>query len=378
MFKLNNKLIFRKFFTDINRAFLLFLLSFSLIVWAIQAVNFLDYVTEDGHGLLVYLNYTLLNLPKIITRLVPIIFFISIYYIINKYEDSNELKIFWFIGINKKEIVNRMIKFSLLFSLFLMLLTTFTVPLSQKKSRELIISSGIDFFPSLIQEKKFIDTVEGLTIFVEKKEANKYKNIFLKDSKNSNNKIIYAKNGFLINNDKERSIRLYDGKIININEGNISEFNFKNTTFDLSNYVTKSITDFKVQERSTFSLFDCYLNFHILDNKKDYLDLTSCNQPAIKEIETELYKRLIKPTYLVLLSIICALILLTSKENQSNKKYRIFIFILGISVIVLSELLGSFLQRNNFALTIAVSAPIVLSLTIYYFFRNYDSSKLLL
>ena len=78
MFKLNNKLIFRKFFTDINRVFLLFLLSFSLIVWAIQAVNYLDYVTEDGHGLLVYLNYTFLNLPKIISRLVPVIFFICI------------------------------------------------------------------------------------------------------------------------------------------------------------------------------------------------------------------------------------------------------------------------------------------------------------
>tara|TARA_B100000579_G_scaffold326554_1_gene276431 strand:- start:48 stop:1184 length:1137 start_codon:yes stop_codon:yes gene_type:complete len=378
MFKLNNKLIFRKFFTDINRAFLLFLLSFSLIVWAIQAVNYLDYVTEDGHGLLVYLNYTFLNLPKIITRLVPIIFFISIYYIINKYEDNNELKIFWFIGIKKKEIVNKMIKYSLFFSLFLILLTAFTVPLTQKKSRELIISSGIDFFPSLIREKKFIDTVEGLTIFVEKKEGNKYKNIFLKDDKNSNNKIIYAKNGFLVNNEKERSIRLSEGKIININEGNISEFNFKNTTFDLSNYVTKSIIDFKVQERSTFSLSDCYINFHVLDNKKDYYDPLNCNQPAIKEIESELYKRLIKPTYLILLSIICGLIFLTSKENESNRKYRISIFILGISVIILSELLSSFLQRSNFALLIAIVTPLVLSLMIYYFFRNYGSTKLIL
>ena len=376
MFKLNNKLIFRKFFTDINRAFLLFLLSFSLIVWAIQAVNYLDFVTEDGHGLLVYLNYTFLNLPKIITRLVPIIFFISIYYIINKYEDNNELKIFWFIGIEKKEIVNKMIKYSLFFSLFLILLTAFTVPLTQKKSRELIISSGIDFFPSLIREKKFIDTVEGLTIFVEKKEGNKYKNIFLKDDKNSNNKIIYAKNGFLVNNEKERSIRLSEGKIVNINEGNISEFNFQNTTFDLSNYVTKSIVDFKVQERSTISLTDCYINFHILDNKKDFYDPLNCNQPAIKEIETELYKRLIKPTYLILLSIICGLIFLTSKEKESNRKYRISIFILGISVIILSELLSSFLQRSNFTLLIAIITPMLLSLIIYYLFRNYGSTKL--
>ncbi len=375
MFKLNNKLIFKKFFSDINRAFLLFLLSFSLIVWAIQAVNFLDYVTEDGHGLLVYLNYTFLNLPKIITRLVPIIFFISVYYIINKYEDNNELKIFWFIGINKKEIVNKMIKYSLFFCLFLILLTAFTVPLTQKKSRELIISSGIDFFPSLIREKKFIDTVEGLTIFVEKKDGNKYENIFLKDNKNTNNKIIYAKNGFLVNNEKERSIRLSEGKIINMNKENISEFNFKNTIFDLSNYVTKSIVDFKVQERSTISLSDCYINFHILNNKKDYYDPLNCNQPAIKEIQSELYKRLIKPTYLILLSIICGLIFLTSKESGSNKRFRIFIFILGISVIILSELLASFLQKNNFAFIFSILTPLLLSIAFYYYFRSFNKTK---
>ena len=53
--------------------------SISLIVWVIQAVNFLDFVTEDGHGLMIYFKYTALNLPKIISRLVPIIFFISLF-----------------------------------------------------------------------------------------------------------------------------------------------------------------------------------------------------------------------------------------------------------------------------------------------------------
>ena len=36
------------------------------MVWVFQAVNFLDIMIEDGRGYLVYLNYTLLNFPKII------------------------------------------------------------------------------------------------------------------------------------------------------------------------------------------------------------------------------------------------------------------------------------------------------------------------
>ena len=70
MIEFNKKLIFEKFFKDILNFFLLMLGSVSLIVWVIQAVNFLDFVTEDGHGLSVYFSYSLLNFPKIINRII--------------------------------------------------------------------------------------------------------------------------------------------------------------------------------------------------------------------------------------------------------------------------------------------------------------------
>ena len=40
---------------------LLISLSLSLIIWVIQAVNFLDYIAEDGHGLKTYFSITLLS-----------------------------------------------------------------------------------------------------------------------------------------------------------------------------------------------------------------------------------------------------------------------------------------------------------------------------
>ena len=40
----------------------------------------------------------------------------------------------------------------------------------------------MDFFPSLMQEKKFIDTVDKLTIFIQNKNSSEeFENIFLKD-----------------------------------------------------------------------------------------------------------------------------------------------------------------------------------------------------
>ena len=60
------KLIFRRFSLDITNFFLLAILSTGLIVWIIQAVNYLDFVSEDGHSLKVYFMYSILSLPKII------------------------------------------------------------------------------------------------------------------------------------------------------------------------------------------------------------------------------------------------------------------------------------------------------------------------
>ena len=57
------KLIFRKISKDTFNLFLILSLSLGLIVWTFQAVNYLDYVTQDGHGLKL-IFFILLNFPK--------------------------------------------------------------------------------------------------------------------------------------------------------------------------------------------------------------------------------------------------------------------------------------------------------------------------
>ena len=112
------KIIYNQLLKDITKFFLLSSLSLSLIIWVIQAVNFLDYISEDGHGLLTYFYITILNFPKIFSRILPFCVFISIFYTLNRYEAKNELVIFWNIGINKLKFVNILVVFSCYFYLY--------------------------------------------------------------------------------------------------------------------------------------------------------------------------------------------------------------------------------------------------------------------
>ena len=116
------KILFRKLLLDCTTFFLISLICTSIIIWVFQAVNFLDIIVEDGRDFWVYLNYTLLNLPKIISKIVPFAIFFSFCYIINKYELNNELIIFWNFGIHKFELVHLFFKFSIVIMLIQILL----------------------------------------------------------------------------------------------------------------------------------------------------------------------------------------------------------------------------------------------------------------
>ena len=370
MIEFNKKLIFKKFFIDNTYFFFSSIVTLGLIVWVIQAVNYLDYVTEDGHGLGVYFKYSILSLPKILSRLFPLIFFISVFYTINRFEQNNELKIFWMNGINKTKFIKNLITYSLTSLIFLYTLTSYIVPWSQNKSRVYLQESNIDFFPSLISEKKFIDTVDKLTIYIEKKvETETYENIFIKDTDKEKTKFIYASNGKLINKPDERIFKLFNGKIINVNSGKVTSFDFKTTNFDLSKYLTKSTTDFKIQEKKTTSILNCYINYFLLE--KDYFyDVLNCNDPAIKEMQKELFTRLIKPLFLPVISLSLCFLLLYPKENSKYKFSRVWVFLLGFLIIIFSEITSTLTVRDFLYFKLSLVFPFIIFIIQYIFLFN--------
>ena len=155
---------------------------------------------EDGRSFIIYIYYTALNLPKIITKILPFALFFSFFYVLGKYEINNELIILWNSGVNKIELVNFLLKISLIITILQIVITTFIVPVSQKFSRTILKTSEVDFIGSFIKEKKFNDTIKGLTLYTDKVEKNgELKKIYIKREFSSKKfQITYAKKGFSI------------------------------------------------------------------------------------------------------------------------------------------------------------------------------------
>ena len=371
------KLIFKKFAKDIFQFFLLVSLSISLIVWVIQAVNFLDIVTEDGHGFRVYFLYTLLSLPKIFSKILPFIYFVSIFYIILKYENNNELIIFWTIGIKKLDFVNILLIFSIFYIILQLLLTTFVVPKSLDKARSYIRSSNLDLYSSIIQEKKFIDAVKNLTIFIEEKKDNgELKNIFLKEKiKGNEYQIIFAKKGMINKKKNKSSLLLFDGTIINNANDKQNSFQFSETEMNLSKFSTHTTTHPKIQEITTYELFACiaklknFSSSFIIDKFKTKKLLINCNINNIKISFQETFKRIILPFYLPVLTLIASLIIIKSKDDYEFFKYKLVLFVFGVMTIIISEISMRYSSSNILENIYLVSLPILLFFFIYIYFK---------
>ena len=362
------KLIFRKFILDITLFFLISSLSLALIVWVIQAVNYLDFVSEDGHGFKVYFIYSLLNIPKIFSKIVIFLFFISCFYTVSKYEENNEILIFWTNGIKKTEFINNIIKFSIIVLILQFILIFFIVPKTLDLARSQIRNSNIDYFPSLIKSKQFIDTVSDLTIFVDKRKNNGIlKNIFLKDEKfeSKQSKIISAKEGAIIKKQDDYYLILYDGQITNLDKKNTSIFKFDKSEINLSNYTSKSILHPKIQELSSFILLKCFLSF--INNNNGFATKTFvCDSTSITPTTQELFKRTIIPFYILIVGFVASLLIIKSKNEKNYNIFKYLIFFLGVVCILLSELSIQLITYNNLKNLLFATSPYFLCLFIYY------------
>ena len=362
------KILFRKLLFDCLIFFTITLFSSSLIIWVFQAVNFLDIIVEDGRNYLVYLNFSLLNFPKVISKLVPFVLFLSFLYVIGKYELKNELIIFWNFGINKIELINFFIKFSFFIMLIQIFLTAVIVPKSQDLARSFLRSSSINYLENFIKPRIFNDAVKGLTIYSNSKDKfGNLKEIYLKKGSGKNFQITFAKEGRFKQVGKNQFLELKFGETISVINDKITNFKFKKTDFNLSRFDDNTTTYKKTQEVATKDLIKCYhnlMNFNVLKINKDF-DVENCRTDNIDNIIKELYKRIIIPLYIPVLILVSLLLIFKSKENTNYPKYRALVFLIGFSTIILSEMTIRLINADLIKNIKFFVIPIILVVSLY-------------
>jgi len=261
---------------------------------------------------------------------------------------------------------------SVIVTLLYLIFSIFLTPYALNKSRYLLSKDNLNSFLPTIRSNQFSDSFKGFTYIVEKKFNNEIKNVFLHDKgKNLKNLTssyeditdvtVVAKEGVVLN----REMILVEGQIISSKKDNEENeiLKFSQLKIDLSNFITTTIKQPKLQETSTLTLISC------LFSKSQNPEI--CKKDVNKEIFPILIRRIVLPFYIPVITLVCSFLLLKNQRIYSNK---ISIFIYGFIILLLTELLIRYTGLNYLLRIFYLIMPVSLSL-FFYFFLNYKFSK---
>ena len=118
-------------------------------------------------------------------------------------------------------------------------------------------------------------------------------------------------------------------------------------------------------------LFRCIDYFYI---KKKFLERTSLrcgiNTKFINEIKQEIFKRVIKPLYLFVISIIVSFLLINYKEHHKYQFNKTSIFFIGIIILIISEISITYSGKSDFNTLITSLLPLIFFIFSYLGLRN--------
>ncbi len=360
---LENK-IYQNFFLEIFKTFFTIIFGLSVISLTVRAVNFLDLIVDSGYPIVTYFKYSFLNLFGLAPKFVPLAFLLSIIIFIFKHIGNRELDVLWISGVKKIQIVNLFFLASILAVVLYLIFSIFLTPYALNKSRYLLSKDNLNSFLPTIRSNQFSDSFKGFTYIVEKKFNNEIKNVFLHDKgKNLKNLTssyeditdvtVVAKEGVVLN----REMILVEGQIISSKKDNEENeiLKFSQLKIDLSNFITTTIKQPKLQETSTLKLLNCFLN--------KSRELNFCKEDSKKEIVPILIRRTILPFYIPTIALICSFLLLKNQRNFLNK---IFIFLVSFFTLIMTELIIRYTGINYFLRSAYIVLPFIMIALLYF------------
>jgi len=319
MFK--NK-IFKYFFIEFIKFFLIISLSLSFLVWITQAARLLELITEYGNPVHIYIKFLILSYPKIFNNIFLLSFVISMFFLLNKMQNDKELNIYWMAGISKLKIIQFSILITSTLLVFYLIFSTFIVPWSSSKGRQILGNSKFSQINSLVKAKNFNSPLKGLTVYVETNDnKGNLEGIFIYEKERT---IIASKGEVLFDGDKN-FLKLYDGSTQEIINNSINIINFKTTIFDFTKFQMQNVSYPKFTEREINWLFKNINN----------PEFEKINRG--KEIREEINSRLIKPFFIIILCITSCFLLYSNNEKINLAKFKFFIYSYTAFLIILNQ-----------------------------------------
>ncbi len=221
-----------------------FALVLVALFWINRAVVLFDRLIGDGQSALVFLEFTALGLPKLITTVLPIATFAGAVYVTNRMSSESEMTVLQSTGSSPWRLARPVLVYGLCVALMMSILSHFLVPMAQSQltQRETEISQNVT--ASLLREGRFLHPTENVTFYTRVIDQDGVlRDVFLSDRRDPAEGVIYtAAEAYLVRNGAGTTLIMVDGLAQRLNKSDLrlSTAKFRDFSFDISSLVSES------------------------------------------------------------------------------------------------------------------------------------------
>jgi lipopolysaccharide export system permease protein len=344
----------RYMFRQVTNAFLVILLTLTLVVWLATALKELNLITSQGQGIVLFLQMTMLSLPSLMALIAPNAMLMAALYTLDRMNGDSELIVMTASGAPVWRIGAPLLALASLVSVAILIANLLLTPASMRALRSFVTQVRADLISQVLQPGRFSSPEKGLTFHIRDRSLNgDLLGLLVHDSRDDDQVMSYlAERGRIITNDQGSYLVMLDGYVqrfrSNDKDKDVQMVAFDQNMLDLSQFSPKDNSGTDVRPR------EMYLG--------DLISPDMTNKAVQREygqIRAELHDRFATPLYPLVFTFIAIAFLghaRTTREARWAQIIAAFSIAVGLRVAGLTA--SNLVALNAWAVGLVYALPL--------------------
>jgi lipopolysaccharide export system permease protein len=317
--------ISRYIFRTTFGAFLVVLVSLTLLIWVTQALRDVDIMTNQGQTVLVFVGITGLIIPLLVLVIAPIALLIAVAHTLNKMSTDSEIIVMNAAGMSPWLLFRAFMNVAIVVAILVTSISAYFAPKGLRMLRDWLTEVQANVVSTIVQPGRFTSLQSGVTIRIRERRPNgQLVGIMLDDRRNVKERLtVLAETGDLIDNANGTFLVLQNG-VVQWREPERKEpalVVFDRYAFDLSQVSGgASAIKYSIRERYLWQL--------MFPDPKDPMYV---EQPG--PFRAELHDRLIAPFYPLAFVVIAFAYLGAPRTTRQSRTMSMLGAIAGVGLL---------------------------------------------
>jgi lipopolysaccharide export system permease protein len=320
-------LLGRYVFRTTLTAFVISVVTLTVLVWFTQVIREFDIVTNQRQSVLTFLSITSLFIPMLVTMIASIAFVISAAHVLNKLSSDSEIIVMNAAGLSPWHALKPLLAAAFVVSLLLAFLSVYLAPLCLRELRDRLTEVRTDILTHIAQPGRFTSIGGNLTFHIAGRQPDGILLGILIDDRRDpkEHTTILAHSGEVIKKANGAFLLLQGGSVQTMESGQTDPriVTFERYAFDLSNFGGS-------QQNINYSAREQFF--------WDLLSPADAHQQS--DYRAELHDRLTAPLYPLVFAILAYMFLGPPQTTRQSRALALMGMIGAIAIVRLAGFLS--------------------------------------